>query len=247
MYGFHKLCDMRLPTCLPNETLHSRICRYLAISGVKAADFLDFFFKDKRYSVHPFLNANIENLAKYSMESSIDIWRDQTLASLFTYYLPTQRNKIADLTLSNEELIRSSQISLFKEREGLIIKHCPYCAIEDIKQHGVAYWHLEHQITGMDACYQHNIWLLRQYLPNRIRIDAKLLPYTLLDNVENCTKSACQFAKFVSNKLKRILENQLTDFSHFDLLKQKGFITKKNQVRRKKLYGQLNILTKDAR
>lgn len=237
---------MLLPSCLPNETLHSRICRYLAISGIDAQDFLNFVFKYRRYSVHPFLNADLNNISKYTTELAIDIWQFQTLSPLFAYYLPMERHKIKDLRLTNEKLIRNSQISIFKEREGQIIKHCPYCASEDIKNYGVAYWHLEHQITGVDACYLHNIWLLRQFLPERIRINAKLLPQTLLNNTNHCSEKACQFARFVSNKLKEIQENKLADFNHFDLLERKGFAISKNRVGRIKLYEQLNIFSKDV-
>ena len=237
---------MLLPSALPNETLYSRICRFLALSGESASQFLKTVYGDDRYSFHPFLNANLNALESIAIESVSTLWQEQTLAPLFSHFLPKYREQIRNLDLHSYELHRACQLSSFKERESLVLKYCPLCAAEDIHEFGVAYWHLDQQIIGVDACFKHNIWLLRKPLPRRVRISSKLLPQASFHAGKKCPLIASEFAQFSSQKLKTLSIPNHLEFNHLNLLKRKGFLTKNQQIRRKKLFKQLNEMAKQV-
>lgn len=237
---------MLLPSALPNETLYSRICRFLALSGESASQFLKTVYGDDRYSFHPFLNANLKALESIAIESASTLWQEQTLAPLFSHFLPKYREQIRNLDLHSYELHRACQLSSFKETESLVLKYCPLCAAEDIHDFGVAYWHLDQQIIGVDACFKHNIWLLRKPLPRRVRISSKLLPQASFHAGKKCPLIASEFAQFSSQKLKTLSIPNHLEFNHLNLLKKKGFVTKNQQIRRKKLFKQLNEMAKQV-
>jgi dihydrodipicolinate synthase/N-acetylneuraminate lyase len=45
-----------------------------------------------------------------------------------------------------------------------------------MEMYGVTYWHLGHQIPGIEACYLHKIWLYHIPMPPRPHIQVELLP-----------------------------------------------------------------------
>ncbi|WP_305810926.1 TnsD family Tn7-like transposition protein [Photobacterium leiognathi] len=232
---------MRLPQALPDESFHSRICRHIKLCGSTTEQYLKGVFGDNRASVHPYLNANLGSVCKELNQSVHEVWLNQTLAPLFFHFLPRYRQAIGDVNVSSNSLIRASQISAFREKEHLHIKYCPNCAEEEVSKYGVPYWHCLHQITGVDACPRHGVWLSHVELPERFHIDMpSLTPIQPL----HCSSTAAKFADYCEGYLHQIRNNdrKLSNENRIERLNKKGFITNAGQIRRKQICKALFVL-----
>ncbi|MEZ8698330.1 TnsD family Tn7-like transposition protein [Vibrio lentus] len=194
---------MQLPKALPDESLFSRICRYLAICEYTPAQALKQLLGDEKASIHPYLTSNLHVIGQFSNESPQNILLDQTLRPLFSYYVPQYRVIVDDVSASSNEIIRASQLSTFREKEHLSVKHCPICAKDNLYDFGVAYWHLIHQVPGIEACSKHKVWLIHNELPSRNHVNGQLLPYVGSESIY-CDDLARDFAQFVSNQVQSL-------------------------------------------
>lgn len=229
---------MWLPQVLPDESLFSRICRYLALSGTSRNQSLQRLLGDGRAAVHPYLTAHLANLSRFTEESAGSLLRYQTLRPLFAYYLPRYSTGINDDFASSNDLIRACQLSTFREREHLVAKYCPECAQEDMRNYGVAYWHCTHQIPGLWACSKHNTWLVQSELPSRSHTDSHFFPNPSVQS-ESCGSLAMKFAEYTELKLNVIRNERSRKEVFSDLyrreLKGKGGLTNAGRVKRKAL------------
>ncbi|EML0424458.1 TniQ family protein [Vibrio parahaemolyticus] len=225
---------MRLPQPLPDESFHSRICRHITLCGITTEQYLKGVFGDNRASVHPYLNANLGSVCKELNQSAHEVWLNQTLAPLFCHFLPRYRSAISDINVSPNSLIRASQFSAFREKERLHIKYCPNCAEEEASKYGVPYWHCLHQITGVDACPRHGVWLSHIELPERSHID---MPSIIPLQQRDCSSMAAKFADYCEGYLNQIRksERKLSNEKRIESLNKKGFITNAGQIRRKQV------------
>ncbi|MFS1510585.1 MULTISPECIES: TnsD family Tn7-like transposition protein [unclassified Vibrio] len=233
---------MRLPQALPDESFHSRICRHIMLCGITTEQYLKGVFGDNRASVHPYLNANLSSVCKELNQSAHEVWLNQTLAPLFCHFLPRYRQVISDINVSPNSLIRASQISAFRAKERLHIKYCPHCAKEEVSKYGVPYWHCLHQITGVDACPKHGIWLSHIELPERSHID---LPSITSSQPLYCSLMAAKFANYSGDYLHHIRKSELklSNDNRIEKLNKKGFITKAGQIRRKQICKALFVVS----
>lgn len=233
---------MRLPQPLPDESFHSRICRHITLCGSTTEQYLKDVFGDNRTSVHPYLNANLGSICKVLSQSAPNVRLNQTLAPLFSYFLPKYRQVIDDINVSPNSLIRASQISTFREKERLHIKYCPKCAEEEVSKYGVSYWHCLHQITGVDACPRHGVWLNHVELPERSHIE---MPSIASIQPLDCSSMAAKFATYCEGYLHQIRKNEreFSNESRITRLRKKGFITNAGQVRRKQICKALFVLS----
>ncbi|MEZ9934833.1 TnsD family Tn7-like transposition protein [Vibrio breoganii] len=233
---------MRLPQPLPDESFHSRICRHIKLCGSTTEQYLKEVFGDNRASVHPYLNANLGSICKALSQSASDVWLNQTLAPLFFHFLPEYRKVIGDMNVSPCRLIRASQISAFREKERLHIKYCPNCAEEEVSKYGVSYWHCLHQVTGVDACSRHGVWLNHVELPERSHID---MPSITSTQPLDCSLMAAKFADYCGGCLHQIRNNarKPSNENRIDKLRKKGFLTNTGQIRRKQICKALFVLS----
>lgn len=240
---------MLLPNAHPDESLHSRICRYLSTCEYSTEQALELLTGDSRGAIHPYLTSNLRFLAQAAGESTKVFLSCQTLRPLFSYYLPQYRKTIEDVAATTNEVIRASQLSTFRGNEALSVKYCPICARNDLHEYGVAYWHLSHQIPGVEACSVHSSWLVHQELPSRNHVRCHFLPSPQTTPI-HCTDIATEFAFFVT---KRVLALRLEDkhqshsvFSEYyrKQLALNGFVTANGRVRRKSILEGLYELSK---
>ncbi|EGR0442565.1 transposase [Vibrio cholerae] len=236
---------MQLPNVLPDETLFSRIVRYLSSSGLLKDQFLIKLVGERRAVIHPYLTADLMSISRFTSESAHELSQIQTLRPLFGYYLPKYRENILDYSIRTNQLIRACQISTFRESETLSVKFCPLCACDDIRNFGVAYWHCAHQMPGVEACFIHGVWLSHYVFSEREHIRDMLLP-TPNDNFYECGIVALQFAQFSESKLRFIQENHLRKpeiVKYKSLFVDKGILTRSRRVKRIRLMAELHELT----
>lgn len=108
------------------------------------------------------------------------------------------------------------------------------CARENMEMYGVTYWHLGHQIPGIEACYLHKIWLYHIPMPPRPHIQVELLP-SLESHDRHCNFQAYAFANYSVSKLKAITKGEAEFTDYFRGFKNIGYITDAGRVRRKSI------------
>ncbi|WP_261928176.1 TnsD family transposase, partial [Vibrio aestuarianus] len=239
---------MQLPKALPDESLFSRICRYLAICECTLEQSLQQLVGDGRASIHPYLTSSIRTTAQLAEESPKVLLSHQTLRPLFAYYLPQYRTVIENITAGSNDIIRASQLSTFRDKEPLSVKHCPLCAKDEVYNFGVAYWHLTHQVPGVEACPKHGTWLVHNELSDRSHANGHLLPDTRIQPI-SCNELARAFSLFVFNKVKSIQREKRSDEVWSDTYLQKlhtnGGLTQSGRVKRKKIAKELFELSEE--
>ncbi|OQQ02063.1 transposase [Vibrio splendidus] len=194
---------MHLPIVLPGESLFSRISRYVALCECTLEQALEQLLGDGKASIHPYLTSSLKVVGLFTDESPQGLLLNQTLRPLFAYYLPQYSSVIGNVSVSSNDIIRASQLSTFRGKEHLSVKHCPMCAKDDLYHFGVAYWHLNHQVPGVEACFKHKIWLVHNELPNRNHVNGKLLPDVGRESTY-CNDLAREFAQFVSTQIQNL-------------------------------------------
>jgi hypothetical protein len=230
---------MKLPISLPDELLLSRLIRYVTVSSDKGDDVACRVFGSRKVSIHPFLTARLDQLARWSLESAEVMLFQQTLAPLFLFFLPNYADRLKRSMLVGDgaEAHRASQLSLFGCGNSLCLKWCPVCAQQDLRQYGVAYWHRTHQIPGVTACVFHPVLLETLELVRRQRIIAELLP-TIVDQPRAAFDVEVQVARF-GFKLLQVITGGIprvdTALTYRSKLSELGFITAQHRVRRKTL------------
>jgi len=229
---------MQLPEVLPDESLFSRICRYLTQSNALRDESLKHLLGDERAAIHPYLTSGLVTISKFTTETPSELLLTQTLRPLFAFFLPEYSSIIQDQKVNSSELIRACQISTFREREQLNIKHCPLCAAKDIYTHGVAYWHCAQQLPGIESCSKHAVWLIHNELPSRIHLSADFLPCARLSS-QPSNNLAQEFSQYVEHYISLVRSGKLVQSSsdrYGAELKRKGFQTTSGRTRRLQLY-----------
>jgi len=151
------------PELYEDELIYSWIARYLVHSGyTSAADaYQDLYFnKNLRPSVE--LMNNLIDDAKSVMAKYMSLEELIYNLTLFPEYgrfiVPTKRERLVkEADFSRGNWINSLMIP-FSTGERYL-KYCPLCAEEDREIHGEAYWHRQHQITSINICVKHGVYL----------------------------------------------------------------------------------------
>lgn len=233
---------MQLPTTLPDETLFSRYVRHMTILGMKEKDYLKLLFNKPRASIHPYLTIGIAKASQISVESESEIYSQQTLGRLFSYFLPHRASDINNTLLADDGnvAIRACQLVSFKESEELSLKYCPECANEDMKCHGVSYWHRIHQVPGVEACPSHKVWLVHQELPERPHLKFQLLP-TTSEESKTCSDLSYKFSQYTNDFLNMITvtNDSFDKNSLITKVRERGYMLGERRFKRGELTSDL--------
>ncbi|MGI2029394.1 TnsD family Tn7-like transposition protein [Endozoicomonas acroporae] len=229
---------MFLPKCFPDELLFCRIIRHFIQSGMTSTNYLEWMFGTRKVSIHPVLTCDIENISQYSRENAEKILYQQTLAPLFFIFMPNQAFNLQKSMISgnSSKALRICQYHKFNYESGLSLKYCSLCARDDLRNCGVAYWHRDHQILGVNTCSTHGILLNVKSVAARQRLDESLLPCCNGDIIYS-TETEKEFSIF-SKDILNYFSNPGTklDLSIYKSeLYSQGYISKNGRVRRNKL------------
>lgn len=237
---------MQLPSTLPDETFHSRICRHFSHSGLTTAQYLEKILGNEKYTLHPYFVGDLSRIAVLINEPPVDIIKYQSLNPLFSYFLPKYKHIINDSNTNVSQVIRACQVSTFRDREQLNIKFCPQCAKDEIQEFGVSYWHCLHQISGVEVCSKHHVWLVHRALPERSHISSYFFPSESAET-NNCSQLAFKFVNYCRSLLNQIRNAELNaSFNYKEIMKDCGFITLNGSIRRKTLSAELYCLAKQV-
>ncbi|GAC25109.1 hypothetical protein GMES_2819 [Paraglaciecola mesophila KMM 241] len=236
---------MWVPIALPDESFYSRIVRSLTLTGMPVDKFLNTYFNRKRVSIHPYLTVGIGSIASLSRNEVECVINQQTLIKLFKYYQPKRSKEINNALMAGNcnAVLRACNLASFKETEILTVKYCPLCAKKDMYEHGVSYWHISHQIPGVESCSEHPVRLNRLVLPARIYIAPSFLPPHNMP-ADSSNKITSDFARFANT----FIFNELAYSDFFDLtelresLYKSGYLLTSGTIKNKKLTTDLKSL-----
>lgn len=151
------------PELYEDELIYSWIARYYVHSGyTSAADaYQDLYFnKNLRPSVE--LMNNLIDDAKSVMTKYMSLEE-----LIYNHTLFPEYGRFIDPT-KRERLVKEADFSRGNWNNSLMIpfstgerylKYCPLCAEEDRDTHGETYWHRKHQITSINICVKHGVYL----------------------------------------------------------------------------------------
>lgn len=229
---------MQLPLALPDESLHSRVCRSISYSGYTKQQYLESLCGSSKTTIHPFIALNVNKIAKAVNEVADKLLLEQSLNPIFAYFLPRYAKKILNSDTPSQDMLRSCQLQAFREQEELTLKYCPLCAQNDLREYGVAYWHCSQQIPGIEICSKHQVWLIHQEPPMRNHIEYDFLPISNT-KTRKCSNIAKKFAMFSATMLddSRSHRSDITDYKN--QLVNLNFVTKNQSIRRKLLCKEL--------
>ncbi|SGZ03468.1 TnsD family Tn7-like transposition protein [Moritella viscosa] len=229
---------MLLPLALPDESLHSRICRGISHCGYTKSQYLEVLCGSSKATIHPFIALNVNNIANAVNEVAGKLLLEQSLNPIFAYFLPKHAQKILNSDTPSQDMLRACQLQAFREKEDLSLKYCPICAQNDLKDYGVAYWHCSQQVPGIEVCSKHQVRLIHQEPPRRSHIEHDFLPIPNAETRE-CSHIAKRFALFTASMVdgSRLHCSNATDYKN--QLVNLGFVTKNQRIRRKLLCKEL--------
>jgi hypothetical protein len=82
--------------------------------------------------------------------------------------------------------LRRQQLRIGKVRSSITpvtyLRYCPLCVVEDQNTYGETYWHRQHQLSSIEVCVTHSVWLEQSdvylhgnssYISAETRVDAK--------------------------------------------------------------------------
>ncbi|HIC7814658.1 TPA: TniQ family protein [Enterobacter ludwigii] len=197
---------MQILPALPEETLYSRCVRTRDVYGMTAEQFFRAFLNDTTRTLHPSLTASLNILSERTAETGHELWLNQTLFPLYAWALPEYRAELEDLTVPAAKLHMLCKLCCFTEHYSTVLKHCPVCVYRDIRKYGVAYWHRQHQISGVTSCHHHHVSLNKITDP-RLSSLHQHFPYNREKTISLSGPNDFEFAKFTSAAMSLICQS----------------------------------------
>lgn len=152
------------PAGLPDETLLSRVSRYHIIEGNSTfAATLKQLFGNPLSDLSKIVPKCTEDLAAklpgQPSENAHALTAANTLLPLFSPFLGKANSRLFDRTAADT----GSSISRLPRH--VVGRHgdsnlCIECAVDDEREHGVAYWRRAHQCPGVTVCWRHRVRLI---------------------------------------------------------------------------------------
>ncbi|HYE08993.1 MAG TPA: TnsD family Tn7-like transposition protein [Patescibacteria group bacterium] len=150
-----------------DELLYSAIARARHYSALSMSVTQEIFFGNCKAQPQKLIPTNLWHFCNafgYSPEYIL------SKHSVYNYYTPFVSKEIKDkaynLILSANNTFNPSMALGLLETKVHKLKYCPACAMEDFKSVGVPYFHVSHNLDGIEACYKHGRML--NYISNTL-------------------------------------------------------------------------------
>ncbi len=224
-----------------DELLFGRLVRHFCLLGESSSQFTEKVLASSRHTFHPTLTVGVSKLSSLLRDSESKLLYEQTLAPLFFFFLPQHSHELRKSLLNNDgnKALWESQLASFGQGSTVYLKWCHQCAIEDISNHGVAYWHRSHQICGISTCYKHRELLQVTRLNSRQKLERGLFPPLTTPPESSPLDVEVKVATY-SYSLLKILSKEMKPFNwaqaYRNRLDELGYVTRGNHVRRQVLF-----------
>lgn len=217
-----------------DEVPYSTVVRYALLSAVKFSKVCDKIYGNKRKRIHPFAPANIALFSDFFGLSQDDVITKQTMFPLLRFCQPEREADLKNTMLSQNDssffvktVLAHSKISTFY---GL--KHCPICMQNDLDKRGFTYWHIDHQIPGIEVCHKHGCYLIGVPMGDGYKDRSLMYPETYNTSEWRYGNEVEQRLSTFSSKLLNLLRTHLVDYQtvYAQILTEKGLKRKSGQL-----------------
>tara|TARA_R110001583_G_C5667601_1_gene410377 strand:- start:1454 stop:3058 length:1605 start_codon:yes stop_codon:yes gene_type:complete len=231
--------NMQFPN---DETIFSIVARYAILgafrrNGVALKD----IFNNSRKRIHPYLPGYINKVAIFFDLSPEELLLNHTLYPLFAWSNKSTSNNLKSAMLSacddKSTFIAGLPQSKYRFYYGL--KYCPKCVEEDVKTWGFKYWHMTHQIPGVDSCHKHPCALLGVQSGDGQKDRTLILPPSNA-HISGVNSAQLRFSNFANELFEASKYKQFDcHIAYKNALDEKGYITKSKHVRLKELISEV--------
>lgn len=166
---------MYFPRPYPDELLYSAIARCRVHLGLDShKGLLSLLFSDTKVAAVTDLPTHLGALVSHVGEGlHIDaerLARDHTLYPLYAHFIPHERQRRLLVSMVAGDIPGSlglAGITTALIKWPPMLRYCPLCLAEMMREHGEFYWCRRWQAKGADACPTHRCVLLHSSVPFR--------------------------------------------------------------------------------
>lgn len=238
-----------LPRIYPNELLYSFVARFHLYMFNRSPKYtsVELFGHPMQLAV-PDLPTNIgafhNNTNKFLGKEIGDLINDHTFFYFYTNFKTLkQRSSVKNIMINGDKkgaVHMTTGVMAYEIKDKQYFHHCSECVVEDLKNIGETYWHLEHQIPGVFICSKHDVLLKKTNVPFRSKernlfhpaiIKGVLVPCLDIINEETFEKLrsiSLQCVLLAKKQFNFDIENLQEKYKI--LLKKKGFTSKKGKI-----------------
>ncbi len=151
------------PEILPDETVYSLLERWLeAIPVSSINEKVRLLLGSSNKQLDATLPSFLTAVAELSGENLSNLMQSHSIIPYFRNFCDkaTYQTLLDDISHGDTHT-SYSRMSLIAGRvvSAPELRFCPVCIEEDIKQYGISYWHVMHQLPGVTACLKHGVVL----------------------------------------------------------------------------------------
>ncbi|MDO6657186.1 TnsD family Tn7-like transposition protein [Anaerobacillus sp. 1_MG-2023] len=249
------------PQPFSDEYLYSVIARYHKMSGNHSyeATYLELFNSKAKVLLSDLPNDPQQlqrNTALFSVKKNSKRWiLDHTAYNYYTYFMMSDRSQhvlehMVKGTNKSISLIVGKSASRVKE--NIHMKICPECYKSEFNICGTPYWHTHHQLPGVFVCAIHHTKLIESNLKKKhhhaLQLPAYEVEYNKTNNISEVQREMQILISITT--LSILTRDSFTEFEisfhriYKNILKELGYITKNERVRKKKLMEDFKICIK---
>lgn len=155
------------PDPYPDELLYSVFARYsVRVQFFDQKDILESLFENRNaiavVDFPSYLSALIANMPQGHCYTIDRLIYQHTLLPFYAPFHPSERIRMVEKIMSNNgKASASEKLGLMANSVPCVhtLKFCPLCLQKDKEQFGESYWHRLHQISGVEVCPEHQVFL----------------------------------------------------------------------------------------
>jgi hypothetical protein len=211
-----------------DEVPYSTVARYSLIGAFRAPIALNQIYGNRKKRIHPYLPGFINKFADFFDLSPDDIIENKTIYPLLKYSQPSDISIIKKTIkeCSDDKVILKTAMGHSRFTTFYGLKFCSLCTQEDIHKYGFPYWHVRHQIPGVEVCFKHQCILEYIAMGDGNRDRALILPSITQIATQRGMPIQCELATFATQLFELSLTHELNYLVAYKrLLKEKELMS----------------------
>lgn len=214
-----------------DEIPYSTIARYALLGGFRAPQIMKKIYGNSKKRLHPYLPGLIDQFSVFFELSSENVIEHKTIFPLLKFSQPADEIMIKQIMrdCTDDKVILATAIGHSRFRTFYGLCYCPVCVQQDINNLGFAYWHIKHQIPGVQACFEHNCLLKGIPMGDGNKDRSLILPPFNKEPPQLASTSQKSLALF-SSQLFNLSQNHKVNYqeAYRNLLNEKGLVSCNN-------------------
>jgi Tn7-like transposition protein D/TniQ protein len=241
----------------PDELLYSACARFSEHSRYpNVLDALDDLFGNQKISAMVDVPNRLDTLIsalppghRYTSDRFID---SNTLFPFYSPFLPPDRAQVVrhEMKIDGDNHLRA-RLGITAGRIPLPsqLRYCPKCVIDDREKYGETYWHRNHQITGVEVCFTHAVflessliqWQGRGHASSKFHSAEQAVSIILLRPIDSTNRehsillSIALNAAWLLSQRDLLLDSRVLRDRYYNLLLKRGYAYYNGRIRITKL------------